>query len=92
MWKPATFLHWSSTTAFAEIRMRFGELLDALFALTDVLLDGLNLPHGCLDHEHRRPNHGLIVRGANGLTNLSNAAFHILAVVFRKGASRSSGV
>jgi hypothetical protein len=25
----------------------------------------LNLPHGCLDHEHRRPNHGLIVRGAN---------------------------
>jgi hypothetical protein len=43
--------------------------------MTDVLLDGLNLPYGCLDHEHRRPNHGLTARGANGFTNLSMRRF-----------------
>src|ERR1700722_11239825 len=30
-----------------EIRVGFGELLDALFALRDVLLDRLNEPHRC---------------------------------------------
>src|SRR6516162_4572450 len=35
-----------------EIRVGFGELLDALFAVRDVLLDRLNEPHSCVDHEH----------------------------------------
>ena len=45
--------------------------------------------HSSLDQDDCGPNHGLIVRRANRLSNLLEAAIYLLAIMFQKESLES---